>query len=346
MKDISTVINEPDINSLYSHISQYLQDLSMYNDEKGMRVIYNVCKAQANMVELNSILQQKNLDSFAESIIGLIEKRGDVEEFIEQVKTPIHIDQLSKESNIYRFIKNPRYIDFWKKIANNNGIEGGKGVGKFELLLILLMNNAKKSNVGDVQIDNNIIELKGEDARCNPGGAIQYPYVIDKKLNELLDTDSELSILHRQDIIKGTWKYCNDNGIELTPEVLGEAMIEQWRLVLKDDYTFTKLVWISFLKTIQIDQNNCGTVMQRLYGLLSIYCYNLVKNFNYLLCMNDKGEYIMINSFHYLPRNVILKTLTELYNNKKLNVVGLPRYNDNIAIVPQINCGPRTSKKK
>lgn len=34
MKDISTVINEPDINSLYSHISQYLQDLSMYNDEK------------------------------------------------------------------------------------------------------------------------------------------------------------------------------------------------------------------------------------------------------------------------------------------------------------------------
>jgi NADPH-dependent 7-cyano-7-deazaguanine reductase QueF len=62
--------------------------------------------------------------------------------------------------------------------------------------------------------------------------------------------------------------------------------------------------------------------------------------------MNDKGEYIMINSFHYLPRNIILKTLTELYNNKKLNVIGLPRYNDNIAIVPQINCGPRTSKKK
>lgn len=149
MKDILTVINESDINSLYSHISQYLQDLSMYNDEKGMRVIYNVCKAQANMAELNSILQQKNLDSFADSIIGLIEKHGDVEEFIEQVKTPIHIDQLSNESNIYRFIKNPRYIGFWKKIANNNGIDRGKGVGKFELLLILLMNNAKKGKLHD-----------------------------------------------------------------------------------------------------------------------------------------------------------------------------------------------------
>ena len=156
MKDILTTINESDINSLYSHISQYLQDLALYKDEDGMRIIYNVCKTQAGKAELTVILSKKNLDNFTDSIINFIEKYGDVEEFINQIENPIHIDQLLKETNIYNFIKNSKQIPFWKKIANSNGIEGGKGIGKFELLLILLINNAKKCDVGDVKIDDNL----------------------------------------------------------------------------------------------------------------------------------------------------------------------------------------------
>ena len=334
MKELTSYVNESEVKTLHSHISQYLKDLSLQNDEESIRIIYNTCRVLVNRKVLDPIFKEKKLSFFSNNIINIIEKFGDVSEFITRVKNPINFRQLFDESNIYKFTEND--IPFWKKIAECTGYEKGKVAGKYEILLTLLLDDAKRGVIGDINVGGNNIEIKGAESRCNPGGAIQPPSVIDDKLNELLST-TDLSITHSQKYIKNTWLYCKNHNIQLTPEVLGEAMMSQWEFLLNDSAFSNALShWVSFLKTIKISTEDSGKIMQRLYGILSIYCYSLVKKFDYLMCLNADGDYILMKSFYKVSNNNIVNYLNKLYNNEKLVVVSLPQLNDERSVVPKI----------
>lgn len=93
------------------------------------------------------------------------------------------LDALYKEYEIEEGeVNDDAILDYIKYLFKINAMEGGKGVGKGELMWTILANGVEKDSVGDLKVSNNgkttEVEIKARDARTSAKGALSQDGVI------------------------------------------------------------------------------------------------------------------------------------------------------------------------
>lgn len=149
--------------------------LKSINDENTKKRVLNYLKNKditednKTYKELQEVLNKKGLSpSLVELIFLHAATLYQEDKLLEYVKSPT-LKLENKNGNLINQIKEIGFNEkFINKIFNIKPTEGGKGVGFGEIPLVLFF-NGKKIKTGDVEIDGQIIEVKGNNGRFSNG---------------------------------------------------------------------------------------------------------------------------------------------------------------------------------
>jgi hypothetical protein len=143
-------------------------------------------------------LNQKNLNRVSKIIVDFAEtpeKKGEnkeddhIFELANCLESGMTLDSLGNSGNLISKLKSKGFSEtFSKNLINLTYIEEGKVIGKGEVALIILLNDAEKSKTGDIKIDNKTIEVKAERSKMVLRSVRETPVkLINKYIGQLLD---------------------------------------------------------------------------------------------------------------------------------------------------------------
>jgi hypothetical protein len=175
-------------------------------------------------LELEEKLKQKNLSEGLSKLIVIIAMHSNqdvrLSKYLDDPK--LTLDDLKAHNNLIELIKQTGFNESF--INNIIGIvpsEGGNGIGKSEIALILFFKNAAKSKKhknenksGDIDIDGNIIEIKSSYARF-PGKGIGRGGNIQKLFSYLDKTYDIPRVPHLSEYIKNIYNLTQDKELFL-----------------------------------------------------------------------------------------------------------------------------------
>ena len=157
-------------------------------------------------LELKEKLKLKNLSESLSKLIVIIAMHSDqdvkLSKYLDDPK--LTLDDLKVNTNLVELIKQTGFDEeFINNIIGIVPSESGNGIGKSEMALILFFKNAAKSKKykGDININGNIIEIKGSYARF-PGKGIGRGGNIQKLFSYLDKTYEIPRVLHLSEYIK------------------------------------------------------------------------------------------------------------------------------------------------
>ena len=152
-------------------ISDAIAALNDEEKQKVLKYINNKFKEELkDYSELEKKIENKigNPDA-ADLISAAAVKRGEDDKLLKYLSSPD--EQLSfelgqKTGNLLNILKPTNFNEnFLTRIIKFKPSEGGKALGVGEIALELFFENAKKASIGDIEINGNLVELKGEAAR-------------------------------------------------------------------------------------------------------------------------------------------------------------------------------------
>jgi len=157
-------------------------------------------------LELKEKLKLKNLSESLSKLIVIIAMHSDqdvkLSKYLDDPK--LTLDDLKVNTNLVELIKQTGFDEeFINNIIGIVPSESGNGIGKSEMALILFFKNAAKSKKykGDININGNIIEIKGSYARF-PGKGIGRGGNIQKLFSYLDKTYEVPRVSHLPEYIK------------------------------------------------------------------------------------------------------------------------------------------------
>lgn len=329
------------MNDLYISILNYLNDWEMMKDEQAITKVYNICHTLYNQKILSDISTEKNLDSNAMQVIkDVIGEHGAMDHVNNLIKNPIHFNSLPVAGNIFNIIGNDG-LDFWKDLASKQPKTGKNPVGPFELLLVLILKDAIKSDVGDVKIGDIDIEIKSGGGRCELRDNKKSPEVVNTYLNMDLKNVGGKKYGMELNMADNKGNIRNSFNKDITPVNLAASLFQQYTDIFGKNWKkssafedFSNFIKDNFEK-IAADP---GNALRRIYGILSIYCYTIVNKHDYLMIFKKirtgknkglTGDYVIVSKND---------TFQQLYDNKHIVVESVPRCKDSRNYFPQLNC--------
>jgi len=157
-------------------------------------------------LELKEKLKLKNLSESLSKLIVIIAMHSDqdvkLSKYLDDPK--LTLDDLKVNTNLVELIKQTGFNEeFINNIIGIVPSESGNGIGKSEMALILFFKNAAKSKKykGDININGDIIEIKGSYARF-PGKGIGRGGNIQKLFSYLDKTYEVPRVSHLSEYIK------------------------------------------------------------------------------------------------------------------------------------------------
>ena len=157
-------------------------------------------------LELKEKLKLKNLSESLSKLIVIIAMHSDqdvkLSKYLDDPK--LTLDDLKVNTNLVELIKQTGFNEeFINNIIGIVPSESGNGIGKSEMALILFFKNAAKSKKykGDININGDIIEIKGSYARF-PGKGIGRGGNIQKLFSYLDKTYEIPRVSHLSEYIK------------------------------------------------------------------------------------------------------------------------------------------------
>ena len=170
-------------------------------------------------LELKEKLKLKNLSESLSKLIVIIAMHSDqdvkLSKYLDDPK--LTLDDLKVNTNLVELIKQTGFDEeFINNIIGIVPSESGNGIGKSEMALILFFKNAAKSKKykGDININGNIIEIKGSYARF-PGKGIGRGGNIQKLFSYLDKTYEIPRVLHLSEYIKNIYNSTSDKELFL-----------------------------------------------------------------------------------------------------------------------------------
>jgi hypothetical protein len=156
--DILNVLTQIDDEKTKSKILKYLYKINKKEDK--------IEDKEENQLEAK--LATKGLNEEQIEYISLLADKYDItDELLDYLKSSLMgLNDLSESGNLFNVIKNKTNLDdsFIKRIILYTPSEGNKSLGIGEIALALFF-DAKKQKIGDIKIENELIELKGSLAR-------------------------------------------------------------------------------------------------------------------------------------------------------------------------------------
>jgi hypothetical protein len=220
--DILNVLTNIDNAETKEKVLKYLQKINKKEDKVEDKVE-------------NSLEKELKIKGFNEEMteyISLLASKYEITDELEEYLSSnqlLSLNDLGKKGNLYNIIKSKTDFPdgFIKRIMVYTPSEGNKALGIGEIALALFF-DAKKQKVGDIQIDNKTLELKGSGARFPGVGkgrsgdissvyqdfAIKYPDIELKSKNSSLST--YISKILAQD--PGSLSFINDELNKLYPD--------------------------------------------------------------------------------------------------------------------------------
>ena len=176
-------------------------------------------KKKSFNLELKEKLKLKNLSESLSKLIVIIAMHSDqdvkLSKYLDDPK--LTLDDLKVNTNLVELIKQTGFDEeFINNIIGIVPSESGNGIGKSEMALILFFKNATKSKKykGDININGNIIEIKGSYARF-PGKGIGRGGNIQKLFSYLDKTYEIPRVLHLSEYIKNIYNSTSDKELFL-----------------------------------------------------------------------------------------------------------------------------------
>jgi len=144
----------------------------MEDNEKGLENTLLEHCYNMGILKQNAFQKKKEaiLDNLVASIVRTDLTLKEVKECIEDVKNDkvVNLDFFKKGGNLFKDYINPKWEEFAKALFRQRSVGLGtpnSASGEGELMFLFLSKKIKKPTKGDLQIDNEIIELKGEGVR-------------------------------------------------------------------------------------------------------------------------------------------------------------------------------------
>lgn len=188
---------------------------------KFLKIVFEEKEKPLNL-ELEEKLKQKNLSESLSKLIVIIAMHSNqdvkLSKYLDDPK--LTLDDLKTHNNLIELIKQTGFNESF--INNIIGIvpsEGGNGIGKSEIALILFFKNAtkakkQKNKSGDIDINGNIIEIKSSYARF-PGKGIGRGGNIQKLFSYLDKTYDTPRVSHLSEYIKNIYNLTQDKELFL-----------------------------------------------------------------------------------------------------------------------------------
>ena len=170
-------------------------------------------------LELKEKLKLKNLSESLSKLIVIIAMHSDqdvkLSKYLDNPK--LTLDDLKVNTNLVELIKQTGFNEeFINNIIGIVPSESGNGIGKSEMALILFFKNAAKSKKykGDININGDIIEIKGSYARF-PGKGIGRGGNIQKLFSYLDKTYEVPRVSHLSEYVKKIYNLTSDKELFL-----------------------------------------------------------------------------------------------------------------------------------
>ena len=170
-------------------------------------------------LELKEKLKLKNLSESLSKLIVIIAMHSDqdvkLSKYLDDPK--LTLDDLKVNTNLVELIKQTGFNEeFINNIIGIVPSESGNGIGKSEMALILFFKNAAKSKKykGDININGDIIEIKGSYARF-PGKGIGRGGNIQKLFSYLDKTYEVPRVSHLSEYVKKIYNLTSDKELFL-----------------------------------------------------------------------------------------------------------------------------------
>ena len=149
---------------------------SIENDSEAITYIYKYIRGRARSTELQAVFDKSNITTKTisgtntpKAIFDILAHNEDLENYVEYVKSDKHINYvgLGSEGNL---IDKLEVTGISKKsieeLVNLGGFEGGRGVGKGEVALALLVDDLRmREGSGDLDWKGKYVEVKGSGGR-------------------------------------------------------------------------------------------------------------------------------------------------------------------------------------
>jgi hypothetical protein len=181
--------------------------------------IFSKKKKKSFNLELKEKLKLKNLSESLSKLIVIIAMHSDqdvkLSKYLDDPK--LTLDDLKVNTNLVELIKQTGFNEeFINNIIGIVPSESGNGIGKSEMALILFFKNAAKSKKykGDININGDIIEIKGSYARF-PGKGIGRGGNIQKLFSYLDKTYEVPRVSHLSEYIKKIHNLTSDKELFL-----------------------------------------------------------------------------------------------------------------------------------
>lgn len=185
---------------------------SIKDDTDAVNYIYKYIKGRARNTELQTVLDRANIHiktisgtNTPKAIFDILTHNEDLENFIQYVQSDKHLNYttLGKEGNLVDKLTvtgiSRKSIE---ELINLGGFEGGRGVGKGEVALALLVDDLRmREGSGDLDWKGKYVEVKGSGGRLggrntkipeNLALIKRYrqanPPIQSKRLNEIIPT--------------------------------------------------------------------------------------------------------------------------------------------------------------
>ena len=157
--EILNVLTQIDDQDTKSKILKYLNNINKVEDKVEDKIEDN----------LERELKLKDFNEEVTEYISLLASKYKITKELENYlgsNQLLSLSDLGKEGNLYNIIKTKTEFPdgFIRRIINYTPSEKNKALGIGEIALVLFF-NAKKLEIGDIEIDNKVIELKGTEAR-------------------------------------------------------------------------------------------------------------------------------------------------------------------------------------
>jgi hypothetical protein len=181
--------------------------------------IFSKKKKKSFNLELKEKLKLKNLSESLSKLIVIIAMHSDqdvkLSKYLDDPK--LTLDDLKVNTNLVELIKQTGFNEeFINNIIGIVPSESGNGIGKSEMALILFFKNAAKSKKykGDININGDIIEIKGSYARF-PGKGIGRGGNIQKLFSYLDKTYEVPRVSHLSEYVKKIYNLTSDKELFL-----------------------------------------------------------------------------------------------------------------------------------
>ena len=164
-----------EVSNKFDDILNVLTNIDNVNTkEKVLKYLQNINKKEDKVEDkiensLEKELKQKDFNEEITEYISLLSSKYNITEELESYLKSnklLSFSDLGKNGNLYNLIKTKTDFPegFIKRIIGYTPSEGNKSLGIGEIALALFF-DAKKQKVGDIKIDNKMVELKGTEAR-------------------------------------------------------------------------------------------------------------------------------------------------------------------------------------